>query len=141
MRYGIGMNDAFSIARSGMAAASLRLNVSASNVANAMTDGPLPTATSSNSGAPAAYAALRVDQVELSGGGTAAKVGTVSPAYTPSYDPDAPYADANGMVAAPNVDLTSEIVQQIVARYEFAANAKVMRAADEMTKILLDVTA
>jgi flagellar basal-body rod protein FlgC len=59
----------------------------------------------------------------------------------PSYDPDAPYADANGLVAAPNVDLAGEVVEALVARYAFAFNAKVMRTASDMTKSLLDVTA
>jgi flagellar basal-body rod protein FlgC len=129
-----------SIAMSGMQAASLRLNASASNVANLRTNGRLPPA-GGTSAAPAAYAPLRVDQVEVSGGGTAANVSTASPSYTPSYDPTASYADGNGMVAAPNVDLANEAVQQITAKYEFAASAAIMRAASDMTKTLLDRTA
>jgi flagellar basal-body rod protein FlgC len=129
-----------SIALSGMQAASVRLNASASNVANLRTNGRLPSAGGTSS-APAAYAPLRVDQVEVSGGGTAANVSTASPSYTPSYDPTAPYADGNGMVAAPNVDLANEAVQQITAKYEFAASAAIMRAASDMTKTLLDRTA
>ena len=39
------------------------------------------------------------------------------------------------------VDLAGEAVQLIVARYSFAANAKVARIAGEMQKALLDVTA
>ena len=45
-----------------------------------------------------------------------------------------------GMVAAPNVDLSGEVVQlELVAKYSFAANAGVMRVADQMMKSLLDV--
>jgi flagellar basal-body rod protein FlgC len=58
-----------------------------------------------------------------------------------AYDPSAPYADKNGMVAAPKVDLTNEVVQQITALYEFAANARVMQTASQMMKTLLDIKA
>jgi flagellar basal-body rod protein FlgC len=134
------MNAAFAIARSGMQAASLRLDVSASNVANMSSNGPLPDA--SNAAAfPPAYAPQRVDQVDVAGSGTAARVTTVSPSYVPAYDPSAPYADKNGMVAAPKVDLTNEVVQQITALYEFAANARVMQTASQMMKTLLDIKA
>ena len=122
-----------------MQAASLRLDVSASNVANMSSDGPLPDATNA-AAFPPAYAPQRVDQVEVAGG-TAARVTNVSPSYVPAYDPSAPYADKNGMVAAPNVDLTNEVVQQVTAAYEFAANARVLQTASQMMKTLLDIKA
>ena len=133
------MNAVFAIAKSGMQAASLRLDVSASNVANMSSDGPLPDAANA-AAYPPAYAPQRVDQVEVAGG-TAARVTNVSPSYVPAYDPGAPYADKNGMVAAPNVDLTNEVVQQITAAYEFAANARVLQTASQMMKTLLDIKA
>jgi|SRR6516165_3503150 flagellar basal-body rod protein FlgC len=126
------MNAAFAIAKSGMQAASLRLDVSASNVANMSSDGPLPDATNATAFPP--------DQVEVAGG-TAAQASNVSPSYVPAYDPGAPYADKNGMVAAPNVDLTNEVVQQMTAAYEFAANARVLQTASQMMKTLLDIKA
>ena len=43
--------------------------------------------------------------------------------------------------ARPSVDLAGEAVQQMVARYTFAANAKVAKLAGEMQKALLDVKA
>jgi flagellar basal-body rod protein FlgC len=136
------MSSVMSIAASGMAAASRRLEVSARNVANARSDGPLPSAgaaVTASFGAP--FTPWRVDQVEVAGGGTYAQVSAVDPGQVPSYDPGAPYADANGLVAAPNVDLAGEVVEALVARYSFAFNAKVMRTASDMTKSLLDVTA
>jgi flagellar basal-body rod protein FlgC len=133
------MNAAFAIAKSGMQAASLRLDVSASNVANMSSNGPLPDATNA-AAFPPAYAPQRVDQVEVAGG-TSARVTTVSPSYVPAYDPGAPYADKNGLVAAPSVDLTNEVVQQMTAAYEFAANARVLQTASQMMKTLLDIKA
>jgi flagellar basal-body rod protein FlgC len=133
-----GMSTVLAIAVSGMAAASRRLEVSASNVANSSTTGPLPDANTS--GFPPAYTPLRIDQVDV-GGGTSATVTPVSPSYVPTYDPSAPYADKNGMVAAPNVDFVNEFVQQITARYAFAANAKVIQADSRMLSTLLDIKA
>jgi flagellar basal-body rod protein FlgC len=129
-----------SIAASGLAAASLRLEVSASNVANSPDSGPLPGANVPNAANfPPAYTPLRVDQTAMAGGGTAATVTPVSPSFVPSFEPGAPFADKNGLVAAPNVDLANELVQQIIARYAFAANARVMRVESEMMKTLLDI--
>jgi flagellar basal-body rod protein FlgC len=134
------MSSVSSIALSGLSAASLRLQVSAGNVANALSSGPLPGSAASGS-YPAAYTPQRVDQVALANGGTSARVSSVSPAFVPTYDPSAPYADSHGLVAQPNVDLASEIVQQLTAQISFAANAQLVKADHKMTASLLDVTA
>jgi len=136
------MSSVMSIASSGMAAATRRLEVAARNVANMRSAGPLPSAgaaATATFGEP--FTPWRVDQVEVAGGGTQAKVSAVNPGHVPTHDPTAPYADANGMVAAPNVDLAGEMVEALVARYSFAFNAKVMRASADMTKSLLDLRA
>jgi flagellar basal-body rod protein FlgC len=132
------MSIALSIAVSGMAAAALRLQVSASNIANALSFGPLPTAKNSQ-GFPPAYIPLRVDQTDVAGGGTTATVETTLPSYVPIYDPTAAYADNSGMVAAPNVDLGSQLIEMMLARYTFAANAKVASADLRMMGSLFDI--
>jgi flagellar basal-body rod protein FlgC len=134
----MSLSSIFSIASSGLAAASLRLQVSADNVANVSSTGPLPDAANA-ANFPPAYVPQRVVQVDVPGGGTAATVGTVAPSYVPQYDPTAPFADQNGQVAAPNVDLANEAVQQAIASYEFAANAKVLQVASQLVKSLLDI--
>jgi flagellar basal-body rod protein FlgC len=143
-----------SIATSGLSAASLRLNVTASNIANVRTTGPLPatggsgtsggTGTSSNNSTfPAAYVPLRVNQVDQSSGstpgGTVATVSTVSPSFVAQFDPSVPFANQGGLVAAPNIDLASQFIQLLTAKYDFAANAKVIQAYDDTTKSLLDI--
>ena len=136
------MSSISTIALSGMNAAARRLEVSASNVANVMSDGALPGANGTvPAGAPTAYAPLEVVQTASAGGGTQTSVTTVTPSTTAVYDPQAPFANQDGLVAAPNVDLSQELVGQMVARYSFAANATVMRADDRMTKTLLDIKA
>jgi flagellar basal-body rod protein FlgC len=142
-----------SIATSGLSAASLRVSVAASNIANVQTTGPLPASGSSTSAGagssgiaptfPAAYVPLRVDQVSQSSGstpgGTIATVSTVSPSYTAQSDPSAPFANQDGLVAAPNVDLASEFVELATAKYSFIANAKVIQAYAETEDTLLDI--
>lgn len=132
------MSIASVIAVSGLNAAALRLQVSASNVANAQSSGPLPDAANAAI-YPAAYNALRVDQTAAADGGTRATVAAASPGTVSAFDPGAPHADAQGMVAAPNVDLLSELIQQLFARTAFAASAKVIGSDAQMTKSLLDI--
>ena len=92
-------------------------------------------------GAPQAYAPLELVQTASAGGGTQTAVTTVTPATTAVYDPQAPFANQNGLVAAPNVDLAQEMISQLIASYSFTANATVMRADDRMTRTLLDIKA
>ena len=120
--------------------ASLRLQVAASNIANASSDGPLPGAPNPEN-FPPAYSALRLNQVDNLGGGTSAIVSNVLPTTVATYDPSAPYADSRGMVASPNVDLANELVQVLIARFSYAANAQVIRADAQMSAALFDLTA
>lgn len=123
-----------------MLAATQRLQVSAQNVANVRSDGALPDAQGNYApDAPRPYTPLRVDQVDLTNGGTRAVVSEVSPGYVAAYDPSAPYANQDGMVAAPNVDLADEAVQQLIASYAYAANARVVTSYNQMVKSLFDV--
>jgi flagellar basal-body rod protein FlgC len=134
------VSSILSIAASGMAAASQRLQVSAENVANAESDGPLPSAGAAvHAQYPGAYVPQQVDQVATPGGDTSAVVVDVQPAAVAAYAPSAPYADQNGEVAAPNVDGAAEAIQQATAAYDFAMNALVMRVYSQMMKTLLDV--
>jgi flagellar basal-body rod protein FlgC len=137
-----------SIATSGLSAASLRVSVAANNIANANTTGPLPSSGASAGAGiaptfPAAYVPLRVEQVGQSSGstpgGTVATVSTVSPSYTAQSDPSASFANQDGLVAAPNVDLAGEFVELATAKYSFIANAKVIQAYAETTESLLDI--
>jgi flagellar basal-body rod protein FlgC len=45
------------------------------------------------------------------------------------------------MVASPNVNLANELIQQLLARYTFAANAQVVRADMQLSAALFDITA
>ena len=134
------MSSILTIAVSGITAASERLQDSASNVANAESDGPTSDASPQvQANTPPAYTPKQVHQVPLANGGTQALTTNVQPATVLAYDPTAPEADSNGEVAKPNVDFTSEAYQQLTARYNFVANAYVMRIYSRMVKSLLDI--
>ncbi|MGZ3297272.1 MAG: flagellar basal body rod protein FlgC [Xanthobacteraceae bacterium] len=136
------MSSISTIALSGMNAAARRLEVSASNVANVLSMGALPNADGTvPAGAPRAYAPLELVQTASADGGTQTAVTTASPSTTAVYDPQAPFANQDGLVAAPNVDLAQEMIGQLIASYTFAANATVMKADDRMTGALLNITA
>jgi flagellar basal-body rod protein FlgC len=134
------MSSILSIAASGLAAASLRLQVSADNVANADSDGPSPsTSAAVQAQYQLAYVAQQVNQVATPGGGPKAVVSNAQPGTVTAYDPTAPYADQNGEVTAPNVDITNEAVQQALASYQFLANVDVMSTYSKMMQALLDI--
>ena len=133
------MNSILSISQSGLLAAEQRLQTSANNVANANSDGPLPSASSSaRSQYPSAYTPQQVNQVATAGGGTQAVVSNVQPGSVAESDPNAPYANSSGQVAAPNVDFANEAVQQQLAQTSFASNAQVARVYSQIMQTLLD---
>ncbi|MDB5653865.1 MAG: putative flagellar basal-body rod protein flgC [Tardiphaga sp.] len=136
------MSSISTIALSGMTAASRRLEVSASNVANVASTGALPGADGTvPAGAPRAYVPLVLSQSASVGGGTTTSVTAATPSTITVSDPQAAFANQNGLVAAPNVDLSQEMVGLMISSYSFTANATMMRANDRMTKTLLNVTA
>ena len=55
------------------------------------------------------------------------------------YDPGHPDADANGFVAYPNVDVTTELVDLMIVRRVHEANATVFQAAKSMLRRALDI--
>ncbi|MBV8921404.1 flagellar basal body rod protein FlgC [Bradyrhizobium sp.] len=137
------MSTISAIALSGMNAAVRRLEVSASNVANAESTGALPSANGTvPADVPQAYAPLRLIAAESPGGpGVQTSVSTVAPPTVAISDPQAPFANPDGEVAAPNVDISREMIEQVIASYSFAANAAVMKADDGMAKTLIDTMA
>ena len=134
------MSIANTIAVSGLNVASLRLQVAASNIANSLSDGPLP-GTPNPENSPPAYTPLRLDQTDVVEGGTRATVSAVSPATVSAFDPTAPFANGDGFVASPNLDLASQIIQVLIARTNYAANAQVFRTDAQMSSALLNITA
>lgn len=135
------MTDALSIALSGLKAQTQRLAATASNVANASTTGAVPSADPS---APAStvYKPLQVTFSSLEDtGGVRADVSPDPNGYTVIYDPSSVHANAEGLIAAPNVDLAEEAVHLLETKSAYKANVSVIKTQDEMLKDLLDVLA
>jgi flagellar basal-body rod protein FlgC len=128
-----------SIPLSGMQAATLQLAATADNIANINSDGALPEAGQSSS-TPRAYQPVRVQQSSAGQGqGTTASVTGVHPSFVARYDPSAAYANAQGLVAAPNVDVMNELLNITVGKVNFTANVSVAEAMNQMVKQLFEL--
>lgn len=142
------VSDVTSIALSGLSAQARRLEATASNTANSSTRGVLPDKSggADNSrgipaGQPQAYAAVGVSQTAIVGGGTRASLVALDPATIAEYAPDESYADADGMVAAPNVDPVGETLARVEASNAYRANVAVLKTGDEMTRESINLKA
>jgi len=119
----------FDVAGSAMTAQSQRLNVTASNLANAdSVTGP--------DGQP--YRAKHVvfsmaphSEQAIGGVQVAGVVEDQSPMRM-VHDPKNPLADANGYVAMPNVNVVEEMVNMISASRSYQANVEVLNTAKTM---------
>jgi flagellar basal-body rod protein FlgC len=118
------------IALSGIAAATLKLNASASNVANANDTSALGAK---------GYLPVKVDNSALPGGGVVAQAVTLKPGSTIIYDPTSAAANARGYVQAPEIDPISETSNMLAAGAAFAFSVKVLKAANQDEKTLLDM--
>lgn len=124
------MMSIFSIAGSALNAGSQRMNVTASNIANA-------DSVAGPDGQP--YKAKQVvfkmqplgnafSQYPIGG----VQVSNVVESQAPmrlQYDPQSPYADNNGYVTLPNVDVVGETVNMIAAARSYQANVEVINTA------------
>ncbi len=123
----------FNVAGSALTAQSQRLNVVASNLANA-------DSTTSADGKP--YKAKEVVFSATPMGSQSAqgvKVQAVVESNAPMkmvYDPKHPNADAQGYVAMPNVNVVDEMVNMISASRSYQNNVEVMNTS----KVLLTKT-
>jgi flagellar basal-body rod protein FlgC len=121
------------IAGSGLAAATLGLNVSAANLANA-NDTSAP-------GSKSAYAPRAVSQSPTPGGGVSAQVVTLKSAQLLVYNPVSPVAGVSGMVQTPEIDPIDEISNQMAAGHAFSFSLEALKAADDEQKQLLNLKA
>jgi len=126
------MDPVAGIAASGLAAATLRLSVSASNLANIENIAPICAA---------AYQPQGVETTPLPGGGVAAAAVTLKPASQPAYDPTSPMANGQGLVSMPEIDPVTEITNQLQAGQAYAFQLKTLQVADQEDKSLFDMTA
>lgn len=119
-------------------AATQKVNTTASNIANVTTSGSL------DDDGQAPYSALTTQRTAVRGEdgspqGVRSEAVPKNTPFVPSFDPDSPFADENGFIGVPNVDLAEEAVNLSVAELEFKANAKIITTAEDMADELLRV--
>lgn len=120
----------FAIAGSALTAQTQRMNVSASNLANADS----VTSTSGD----AYHAKQVIFQVDDQGTGIViggVKVAKVIEDPTPMnlvYEPNHPLADERGYIQKPNVDVVGEMVNTISASRSYQANIEVINTAKNL---------
>ncbi|HEY9102722.1 flagellar basal body rod protein FlgC [Chitinimonas sp.] len=128
----------FDIAGSAMTAQSIRLNATASNMANA------ESATSST-GQPyrakqVVFAATQLNANQPQAVGV--QVAAVSEDQAPPrlvYDPKNPLADGNGYIAMPNVNVVEEMTNMISASRSYQTNADMMNTAKTLLQRTLQL--
>ena len=89
-----------------------------------------------------AQLANRLARAGQSAGPTGVKVASISNDPTPGqkiYDPRHPDADVQGMVAMPNVNVSTEMVDLITASRTYEANLSVVKAARQMAQKTIDI--
>jgi flagellar basal-body rod protein FlgC len=126
----------FHVAGSAMSAQSQRMNVSASNMANAdSVAGPDGQAYR------ARQVVFQVDAAgteDIGGVRVASVVEDASPLRS-VYDPKNPHADANGYVNMPNVNVVEEMTNMISASRSYQANVEVLNTAKTLMVKTLSV--
>jgi flagellar basal-body rod protein FlgC len=142
----MSLNSIFDIAGSGMSAQSLRLNTTASNIANA------DSASSSTGDVYRArkpvFSAIQQDvmlgstaeQMLGQAAGSGVQVKGIVESDAPldiRYQPDHPMADDQGYVMYPNVNIVEEMADMMSASRSFQTNIDVMDAAKTMMQRIL----
>lgn len=136
------MYTAFDVSTSGLVAQRTRLNAISSNLANIST-------TRNEAGETAPYTPRFVifqtdEDVITSGGGHGVKVASVEYANVEpylKYEPGHPDANADGYVAYPNIDMTTEFVDALGATRAYEANIGVIEVTKDMSDRTLQILA
>jgi flagellar basal-body rod protein FlgC len=147
----MSLGSIFDIAGSGMTAQSLRLNTTASNIANAET-----VSSSSDSTYRArkpVFSAIQQSMMEQGGGAVfgreagandAAKAGVKVDGVVESdaplrkrFQPEHPAADDDGYVFYPNVNIAEEMADMMSSSRSFEMNVDVMNSAKSMMQRIL----
>jgi flagellar basal-body rod protein FlgC len=127
---------AFDIAGSGMSAQSVRLNTTASNLANAESvSGDPNTVYKPRHPVFEAVRAQLAAGAQAQDSGAAVKVSGIYESQAPAtqrYEPGNPLADANGYVYAPSVNTVEEMVNMISASRSYQNDVEVMNTSKEL---------
>ncbi|WP_299495194.1 flagellar basal body rod protein FlgC [uncultured Shewanella sp.] len=135
----MGLFNIFNVAGSGMSAQSVRLNTTASNIANA--DAVSSSVdTTYRARHPIFEATLSQAKTQQSSVGVAVK-GIVESdlPLTKTYSPNHPMADTEGFIYKPNVNVMEEMADMISASRSYQMNVQVTDAAKSMLQQTLRI--
>lgn len=121
------------VAVSGMRAESLRMNVTANNIANvntARTDAGTPYRRKS--------VVLSTESGGLSGVSIERVADDMSSNFKEMLSPGDPNADENGYVQMPNIELPAEMMEMVTASRGYQANAAVLKRYQDMIDVAVD---
>jgi flagellar basal-body rod protein FlgC len=127
------VDNVFSTALTGLRAAIKRTEAASTNIANASNTARLAP----KDGDPPTFQPVQVVQSAVPGGGVKAQFQPLDPGSVTAFQPDSPLADANGMVAAPGVNLEQQLLDLMSAEQAFKANLKTVEAAQQMDRDIL----
>jgi len=122
------------IAVSGLRAQSLRMNVLASNIANANT-----SRTASGEPYRRQTVIMSSQPGDIEGVTTADVVADMSTDFKRLYEPGNPDADSKGYVMMPNVDLPVEMMNMVTASRAYQANAAILKRYQEMVNLTIEL--
>ncbi|HDS1201881.1 TPA: flagellar basal body rod protein FlgC [Shewanella algae] len=128
----MSLYNIFNVAGSGMSAQSVRLNTTASNIANADS-----VSSSIDKTYKARHPIFEAELAKANGQqqGAAVKVKGIVESDKPllkEYSPDHPMADADGFIYKPNVNVVEEMADMISASRSYQMNVQVADAAKSM---------
>lgn len=138
----MSLNTVFTIAGSGMNAQSIRLNTTASNLANA--DAAASSIDETYRGRHPVFSAMSRSELEFDVQNRQARVGVKvlgivesDAPLQPRYEPNHPLANEDGYVYYPNVNVVEEMTNMISASRSFQMNVEVMDSAKQMMQRVL----
>jgi flagellar basal-body rod protein FlgC len=138
----MALMDIFNVSGSAMAAQSIRLNTTASNLANAQSvaEDPADTYRAKHPIFKEALESSGFAEANIARGGV--EVTEIVESKAPlnlRYEPDHPYANEEGYVAYPNVSVVEEMSNMISASRSFQVNVEVMNTARTLAERVLNL--
>ncbi|AZQ11171.1 MULTISPECIES: flagellar basal body rod protein FlgC [Shewanella] len=123
----------FNVSGSGMTAQSVRLNTTASNIANAdSVSSSVDKTYKARHPVFEAELAKASQQQQVSRGVNVKGIVESDKPLQKEYNPDHPMADADGFIYKPNVNVMEEMADMISASRSYQMNAQVAEAAKSM---------
>lgn len=147
----VSVFDTMRVSMTGLSAQRLRMDVIASNVANIETTrtpegGPylrrqvIFRSQAMAASQPGSFRTALANASAPAGQGVAVtRIATNADAVREVYDPDHPDADANGMVAYPDIDVVTEMTDMLSATRAYEANVTVLNATKSMALRALQI--